>query len=35
MTALAVTSLVAVVTVAGSTVQFHHLLAFAARLCGA
>lgn len=35
LTALAVISLVALVTVAGSTVQFHHLLAFAARLCGA
>jgi hypothetical protein len=34
MTALTVTSLVALVTVAGSTVQFHHLLAFASRLCG-
>lgn len=35
MTALTVTSLVALVTVAGSTVQFHHLLAVASRLCGA
>ena len=35
LTALTITSLVALVTVTGSTVQFHHLLAFAARLCGA
>ena len=34
ITALSVTSLIALVTVAGSTVQFHHLLAFAAQLCG-
>jgi hypothetical protein len=34
MTPLVVTSLIALVTVAGSTVQLHHLLAFAARLCG-
>ena len=33
--ALTVTSLIALVTVTGSTVQFHHLLAFASRLCGA
>lgn len=34
ITALTVTSIVAVVAVAGSTVQFHHLLAFASHLCG-
>lgn len=33
MTALTVTSLIALVAVTGSTVQFHHLMAFAARLC--
>jgi hypothetical protein len=33
MAALTATSLIALVAIAGSTVQFHHLLAFAARLC--
>lgn len=32
-TTLSITSLVALITVAGSTVQLHHLLVFASRLC--